>query len=468
MQFPAGRTQNDAAPSAYGGVDGPAPNEELLPSSPTELASCASLAGEDSNCLQRDIWVVSLIGVAHATSHFFHLILAPLFPWLKDLFHLSYGQLGLLMTVFFVVSSVGQALAGFVVDRVGAYPIHLIGLSLLAFSAVGLACSQNYGMLLLFEATAGLGNCVFHPSGFTILNKRVSPHCLGHAFSVHGIAGTLGWAVAPIFLAGLATLTSWRIALFAAAGLACSVLILLALKHKILDPHEKLSLREKPRPAGETRLALIGVLGIMALPGVWMCFTFFLITAMSNGGIQSFAPSALNAIYGVPIALASACITAYMIANAGGMLVGGFLAARTAHHEKVIAIAFAAAGVISVIVASAILPSQTTVILLALIGFGSGIAGPSRDLLVRAAAPPNATGRVYGVVYSGLDVGLSIAPLVFGALMDTNHPRIVFVLIGTFQSMALLTAIRIGGKTERTRKTTTATEKSSPVLTKVA
>jgi len=170
--------------------------------------------------LRTDATVISLVGFAHGTSHFFHLILAPLFPWLRAAFGLTYAELGLLMSVFFVVLLVGQAAAGFVVDRIGAAAVLMAGVGLLALSALGLSASVNYPMLMLFAGVAGLGNSVFHPADFTILNRRVSAARLGHAFGMHGILGTLGWALAPVFLAGIATLASWRIALIAAAGLA--------------------------------------------------------------------------------------------------------------------------------------------------------------------------------------------------------------------------------------------------------
>src|SRR6266481_955452 len=148
-----------------------------------------------ADSFRRDAQVIGLVGLAHGTSHFFHLALASLFPWLKDAFVLSYAELGLLMTVFFIVSGVGQALAGFAVDRFGALPVLLSGIALLGLAALGLAASQNYPMLILFAGVAGLGNSVFHPADFTLLNRRVTVPRLGHAFSVHGLAGTLGWAL---------------------------------------------------------------------------------------------------------------------------------------------------------------------------------------------------------------------------------------------------------------------------------
>jgi len=390
---------------------------------------------------RRDAQVISLVGLAHGTSHFFHLSLAPLFPWLKDAFGASYAQLGLLMSVFFIVSGVGQALAGFVVDRFGALRVLFGGIALLGLSALGLAASASYPMLILFAGVAGLGNCVFHPADFTLLNKRVSVARLGHAFSVHGLTGSLGWAIAPVFLAGIATVASWRIALLAAAALAFTVLfVLIAFRH-LLDPREVLgAVAESARKKG----AGGGILGFMKVPAVWMCFAFFFISSISFGGIQSFAATAVRELYEVPLTYATACITSYMLASAAGILAGGFLAARFEQHDKVIACAFAGAAAVSVLVASAAPPAALVIVLLGVIGFGSGVAGPSRDLLVRAAAPKGATGRVYGVVYSGLDIGLSGAPLMFGLLMDAHHPGWVFIGIGAFQALSLIAVLGVG------------------------
>ncbi len=392
--------------------------------------------------LRADAQVIGLVGLGHGTSHFFHLILAPLFPWLKDAFGLSYAELGLLMTAFFVVSGVGQALAGFIVDRVGALPVLLGGIALLGISALGLAASNSYPTLMMFAAVAGLGNSVFHPADFTVLNRRVSTPRLGHAFSVHGLSGALGWATAPVFLAGLATLAHWRVALLAAAALAFVVLTILFVFRGLLDPgevSESVVQSASRTSAGES-------LQFLRLHAVWMCFGFFLISALAFGGIQSFAPAALRDLYAIPFTFATACITAYMLASAGGLVVGGFAAAQTRHHDRIIALALAIAGGAAMLVATGILPGWTMMLLLAVVGFGAGLAGPSRDLLVRAAAPRNATGRVYGVVYSGLDIGLAIAPPIFGALMDSGQPSWVFVLIGVFQFAAISVAIGVGGR----------------------
>jgi MFS family permease len=399
--------------------------------------------------LRRDAQVIGLVGLAHGTSHFFHLSLAPLFPWLKDAFAVSYAELGLLMSVFFVVSGVGQALAGFVVDRLGALPVLLGGIALLALSALGFAMSQNYAMLVCFAALAGLGNCVFHPADFTLLNRRVSVPRLGYAFSVHGLSGTVGWATAPVFLAGIATFAGWRVALAGAALLGFTVLALLVAFRHLLAPRDLDGVVAEP---AHRQAAAGNSLRFMASPAVWICFAFFMISSIAFGGVQSFAATALIELYSMPIAFATSCITVYMLGSAGGILAGGFLAARMPEQDKVVAIAYATAAAVSILIAPAVVPAVAVMAMLGIVGFASGIAGPSRDLLVRAAAPKNATGRVYGVVYSGADIGFSTAPLLFGLLMDAHHPGWVFIGIGTFLALSLLVVMGVGGQAEKARR----------------
>ena len=394
---------------------------------------------------RRDAQVIGLVGVAHGTSHFFHLILAPLFPWIKDAFGLSYAELGFLMTVFFIVSGVGQFLAGFLVDRYGALQVLFGGMALLGFSALGLAMSSSYLMLMFFSGVAGLGNSIFHPSDFTILNRRVSQRRLAHAFSWHGVSGSIGWAVAPPILAGLAALYSWHIALLFGAALAFSVLALLVVFRERLDTREIEAAIVK---ANKNQGTASGI-DFMKLPAVWICFAFFAFTAMALGVIQSFTPAALNASYGVAWGIGTACVTAYMLANAAGALAGGFLAAKAAQHDRVVAGALGTAALIAAIIATGMIPTALLILFFAMMGFGSGVAGPSRDLLVRAAAPKNATGRVYGVVYSGLDAGLAIAPPIFGAAMDAQHPLWLFTMMAVFFVAALVAAMSVGAKSPR-------------------
>lgn len=399
-----------------------------------------------------DARVIGLVATAHGVSHFFQLLLAPLFPWIRAELGLSYAELGALMAIFFIVSGVGQALSGFIVDRVGARSVLFVGLALLGAAALVMGTSSGYAGLALGAMIAGLGNCVFHPADYTLLNRRVSAPRLAHAFSAHGISGNLGYAAAPVFLVGIAQLTgSWRTAVLAAAAVAIAVLLLLLLNRSVLDDRAGLSAADGSR----ARSAAAGSsLAFLKLPQVWMCFAFFLVSSLAIGGVQSFAPTALHELYGMPLTLAALAYTTFMLASAGGMLLGGFAGARTSNHDRLIATCFVAAGSLSVLLGLAVLPAAMVLPIMGLIGFGTGVANPSRDLLVRAASPAGATGRVYGTVYSGLDAGMAIAPVIFGLIMDAHQPGWVFVVIGGFQFLAIFTALTVGTSSRRRRDVT--------------
>jgi MFS family permease len=405
--------------------------------------SAATLAEDPRQDPKQDVEVISLVGLAHGTSHFFHLLLPPLFPWLMPQFGLSYTQAGFLMTVFFVVSGIGQALAGFVVDRVGARPVLFFGVGMLAISALVLGLAQSYPMLVLAAALAGSGNSIFHPADFTLLNRRVSPPRLGHAFSVHGLSGNLGWAAAPVFMAGIAAATDWHVAAFCASAVGFVVLALLFVRRDSL--HDTAQIVATKAEAGGAQQ---GQFTFLRSGAVWLCFGFFFLATGAFGILQNYAPAILGHVYGLPLVLATAGLTAYLLGSAAGMIVGGFVASRRADSDRVIAYALGAAALTALLLASGAVPSWLVLPLMATMGFGVGCAGPNRDLLVRKAATAQfgktSYGRVYGFVYSGLDIGLAVSPIVFGPMLDAGQFTAALIGVAVLQVGALLSALRVG------------------------
>ena len=402
--------------------------------------------------LRQDARTIGLIGLAHGSSHFFHMLLPPLFPWLIGEFGFSYSELGLLVSVFFVVSGVGQALSGFLVDRVGARPVLFFALS--SFAAAGLAAgtAQGYAGLLLAAALAGLGNAPFHPVDFTILNKRVSPQRLGHGFSVHGISGNLGWATAPVFMAGIATATgSWRAACLCGALWALTVLAIMVWNRDALDDRQGAWAHQAKGGAGP--VADEHPMAFLKLPSVWLCFSFFFWSTCALSAIQSFASPALQSMYGLPLSVTALVVTGYMLCGAAGMVVGGFLVGRVVRLEKVISVCLLASAALLVLVGTGWLPGMAAVVVASVAGLGTGLAGPSRDMLIKRAAPPGATGRVYGTVYSGLDLGFCLAAPVFGTLLDRGMISGIFYGSATTLALSVVSAALVGvGVASRSRR----------------
>ncbi|MEO8250401.1 MAG: MFS transporter [Burkholderiales bacterium] len=406
-----------------------------------------------ANLLRSDAKLIGLVGLAHGISHFCQLLLAPLFPWLKDAFEVSYTELGVVLTVFFVVSCAVQAASGFVVDKLGPRPVLFVGLGLLSVAALVYASAQSYWMLLAGAVVAGVGNGVFHPVDYTLFNRKVAPTRLGHAYSVHGITGSLGWALAPLFVVPIAIATSWRVALASAAGVALMVLVVLWLNRNVLS----LPASAVQKATGHDDPVAEGTFDFLRIPAVWMCFGFFFFYAMVISIVQTFAPVAAGHLHEVPTTLVAICLTVYMVASAGGMVVGGFLAIDPDRCEKIVGAGFGAAACMALLLGFADFPAILVPVLFGLMGFAAGIAGPSRDLLVKRSTPPNATGRVYGVVYGGLDIGQAVAPLIFGALMDHGRYASVFIGLALTQGVLIASAFNV----RRVRRTALAPASSA-------
>ncbi len=381
--------------------------------------------------------VITVVSIAHGVSHFSHLLIPPLFPWLRDAFALSNTELGLLLTVFFVVSGAGQAVSGFLVDRVGAVPVMIGSLATITLGCLVLAASPGYWALVAGAALIGMGNSPFHPVDYSIMNARIAATRLGQAYAVHGVAGSLGWALAPALMVGIARIADWRMAFVGAAVVAAlSLALVVANRAPLATPPAHAA-----RGTSGTRR---DTFDFLRLPAVWLSFLFFLVWALALGGVQSFGAESARLLHGVPVDVAALCLSAYMVANAAGMLMGGRLVRDPTRADRVVGAGFLVAAAFSLVLALVAMPASVVPLLFAAIGLGTGVCGPSRDLLVRAAAPPGATGRVYGMVYSGLDVGMAIGPPVFGVLMDRGWPAGVWIAIAALQVLLVGSVVRLG------------------------
>lgn len=396
--------------------------------------------------LRHDATLIGLVGLVHGLSHFCQLLLAPLFPWLKDAFGVSYAQLGLLMTLFFATSCAVQAASGFLVDRHGPRPVLLGGLALLALAALGLAASTSYAMLLLFSLLAGVGNGVFHPVDYTLLNRKVAPARLGHAYSVHGITGSLGWALAPALLVPVTLAAGWRVALLVAAAVVVAVLLLVLLKRDVFSlPGQGGPAPKAPAAAaaGSAPAQASGQMDFLRLPAVWVCFGFFFLYAGALSVVQTFAVPAAAQLHAVPTHLAAQCLTIYMLCAAVGMVLGGFLVQDRSRCESIIAAALAVAAVVALTLGFANVPAIAVPVLFGLLGLATGVSGPSRDMLVKQATPLQASGRVYGVVYGGLDVGQALVPIGVGLLMDQGALQGVWSVLAALQVALIFSAFQV-------------------------
>jgi MFS family permease len=388
-----------------------------------------------ASTFRRDVKIIGLVGSAHCLSHFFQLVLPPLFPLLKAEFDVSYTTLGALVSVFYVASGLCQFGAGFAVDRFGARPVLLGGIGLLAGGTLIAGLMPDVFWLFPLALVMGVGNGVFHPADFAVLNASVAPRRLGHAYSMHGIGGSLGYALAPVVSYGLGSMIGWRHALVLLGAIGLVALAVLATQRH--------ALASRAHDAVVPRHTLAGSVELFRQKAIVLCFLYFAVLTLATIGIQTFAGTALNAAYGVPMALATSALTAYLLGSTTGILAGGFLAAHTARHDRVAASGLFAGGALMLLVGAVPAVANLAIALFAVTGFALGATGPSRDMIVRGATPPGASGRVYGFVYSGLDLGATIAPVAVGTLLDQGAPRALFIAVAVCLFLAIGTVLQV-------------------------
>jgi len=383
--------------------------------------------------LRRDVRIIGLIGTAHFFSHFFQLTLPPLFPLLKDVFGVPYVALGLAVSVFYGGSGIGQTLSGFLVDRVGALRVLMAGMGLLAGAIALAGLVPSYWFLLPVALLAGLGNSVFHPADYSILNASVDPRRIGRGYSVHAISGNLGWAVAPTVVFALTAHFGWRAALVTVGGLGLAMVVVLATQGGVFTGAH----------GGARRAGGVTDVRVLLTAPVLAAFAYFALIATALVGMQTFGVTGLMRVYETPMALATAALTAFLLGGAAGILGGGFLADRTSRHDVVAVSGLIGAAVLILLVGTGGVGPSRLPLLLAAAGFCQGVTAPSRDMLVRAATPPGASGKVFGFVYSGLDLGSCLVPVAFGWMLDHRDPRMLFVAVGVLLLCTIGTVVQV-------------------------
>ena len=380
--------------------------------------------------LRSDAVVIGLVCIGHFMSHFYALVVPPIFFLMREEFGVGYAAMGLATTMFYVASGLLQIPAGFLVDRLGGKTVLVGGLAFISAGTLLIGFAPSYPLLLAAFMIAGAGNSVFHPADMALLNARIDPTRLGHAFSMHAVSGNLGWVAAPAFSVAIATAFGWRAAMIAAGAIGLVVMLLVAFHGALGNVALKAAARGPeavPADLPGSQPGLRADLRLLVSIPVLTCFFFFVFSSVTTVGLQTFSIPAMVALYALPLTLAAGTLTAYLLGGVAGTLAGGFIASRTHRHDAAAITGVLVAMLFVLALASGTLPQALLVLFMASAGFFVGSVNPSRDIIVREVTPAHARGKVYGFVYSGLDLGSAVGPPLVGALLDGGHPRLVFV-----------------------------------------
>jgi FSR family fosmidomycin resistance protein-like MFS transporter len=377
--------------------------------------------------------LVGVVSAAHFVSHYYILLLAPLLPFVRAEYGVSYTEIGLALAAFNVVSTVLQTPVGFLVDWLGARVLLIIGLAIGASAFVIAGMVDSFWVMVAMFALAGVGNTVYHPADYALLSHHVPPDRIGQAFSMHTFAGMLGSAVAPASLLMMQNVWGWRGAFIGAGILGFSVAaILLAIRDNspvAIDP-------TPPRASADKSAA--GWRLLLSAPILLNLF-FFTLMALMSGGLFNYSVVALGALYGTSVTVANSALSSLLLLSAIGVLVGGVVATRASRHALVAALGLAGIALTTALIAQFDLGTLPLIAVMTVCGFFYGVIMPSRDMIVRDVTPPGSFGKVFGFVTTGFNIGGIISPLIFGAIMDHGSPRLVFLGVAAFSLIAIVT-----------------------------
>ena len=376
--------------------------------------------------------IVGAVSAAHFVSHYYILLLAPLLPFVRAEYGVSYTEIGFAFAAFNIVSTVLQTPVGFLVDWLGARILLIAGLAIggSAFTVAGLV--DSFWVMVAMFALAGVGNTVYHPADYALLSHHVPSDRIGQAFSVHTFAGMLGSAVAPASLLLMQRLWGWRGAFVGAGILGLAVAAVLLAMHE--NPDAKITMA--PRDADAN--VAVGW-RLLLSPPILLNLVFFVLLAMLSGGTNNYSVVALGALYGTSVTTANAALSGNLLLSAIGVLIGGVLVVRTTRHGLVATAGLAGIALFIALVAQIDLGSLALVAAMSAAGFCSGVIMPSRDMIVREVTPPGSFGKVFGFVTTGFNIGGIISPLIFGAIMDHGSPKLVFLLVAASSLIAIVT-----------------------------
>ncbi|HEY6719345.1 MAG TPA: MFS transporter [Reyranella sp.] len=382
----------------------------------------------------RDAKVIALIAIAHFVSHVHVMLLPPILGQVKEAFGVSYTQIALAINAFNVASALLQTPAGFLVDRIGPRLMLTAGLILASAAITAAALLPGYWFFVIAYALMGVANTVYHPADYSILSAAIDGKKIGKAFSIHTFAGYLGFGVTPAMVLACAAIWDWRGAFLFAAGLSFAVALLLIVAGSVLPQVVR-------KPMGPSKAEAKVGLDLLLSPPILRNLLFFFCLAMANGGIQTFTVVGMGALHGTPASVANVALSGFLLCSAGGVLLGGIIADRTPHHERVAALGFACTSTMAILMAWVNMPAAILIGVMSLGGLLNGIIQPSRDMMVRAVTPPGSFGKVFGFVTTGFNLGGMISPLLFAWLMDRGEPRGIFMIVVAFIFLALVTVI---------------------------
>lgn len=402
--------------------------------------------------------VVALVSGSHFINHMYLVILPPILTVLTGSFAVGLGALGVAMGVQSLVNTACLLPYGYLSDTRSRTLVLAACLGLGTLGVAIVAAAPSFAWLVVGQAVVGLGVAGHHPVHFPLLSDATPESYRGRAFSVHGFAGSMGFAAAPAIITGvLAAGYSWRAALGLVAGVGAvyGLVTVLALWRFVDGSVTRPALVEGNAAAaggaddagtGDTgaaermHAALEGfrdrVAELTDSPAVVALAALALVSSTAAWGVTSYAAAFLENGYGVSQGVANLALTGMFVASAVMILVGGTLADVVA-PGPVMVTSYALVTLVVGVLATGLLPALVAVGAVVLVGGVRSPSAPARSTLADRISARADLGQNFAAITVGIMLGSAVAPTVFGVVIERAGYRTAFALVAGIAALAL-------------------------------
>ncbi len=394
----------------------------------------------------RDAKIIGLVCFPHMMSHFYYTTVPPMFGVLMAAFAIDEFEVAAVITAFALAAGIGQTPIGFLVDRIGSRMVLICGVVLEASAIGALGLADAYWQLIVLGALGGFGHTVFHPADYAIMSTAISEHRIGRAFGAHSFSGYLGFALAPIFMTGIAAVWHWKAAFLLAGAIGLVSALLLWINGDLIADRPGGRRHSPKKDERKVEESVAGGLRLLLSVPILMCFLYFVFHQFGIGGVRNFLVLGLENLYGIPVLVGGFALSCLMIGGAGGVLAGGILADRIGPQVATAFCTLVPAGVLIALIGAYDMPSIVLFVVVTLAGFLLGLLIPSRDMLLRSVTPKGSMGKVMGFTSTGANFGGAVMPLALGYIMAHYDARLVFWIPAFFVAAAFLTFITVRGR----------------------
>ncbi|ELY32693.1 major facilitator superfamily protein [Natrialba magadii ATCC 43099] len=407
---------------------------------------------------------VGSVTVGHGVNEFFSIVIPPIIPLLVADFGITYGQAGVLVTIFFVMYALFQLPAGMLADVIGKERLLIAGLFGMAGGVLVASMATSYETLLVAQAIAGISGSAFHPTGMALVSDYETKQTEGKAMGVFGFGGALGTMSAPVIVGGVAAVADWRLAL--ATGVAIGVLVTCLVVYLFVtaeepDVDEVDGTDDESASTARTdggrsestqsvRAAIWNAIDLPITPSIVVLFFVTVVLSMQHRAIQTYTTSYVAAETGASVAAGNVTFFALLVGGSLASLYAGDLADRFDRITLGIAASLATAALVAATLATTLLeglPIELLTAILAVwfavIGAGMYASYPVKNAMVSQQAEATSSGSLFGVIQTGSAIGSASGPTVFGVLSTrwgvvAAFPAIAAVSVALALSFGLL------------------------------